>query len=287
MQDDFEIRGHAVAIRGTDRANPAMLVLPGPGLATRRHAGFFAPWEADFTLVHWDQPAAAPLTFEGLAAEGAAVIEAACARLGQRQAGLLATSGGTVVALKLAKARPDLVSAYVGCGQVVNRAAQEVTSWRICLQRARAAGDAATAKLLAEAGPPPWSDIGVEMAKSLYANAPTAAEAAEWAAFAAAGDPAHDARAAAFGAYMAIRDELAAFDAEALGLDYAVPMAFLQGADDAHTTTPEVAAFAGRVRAPQVILELIPEAGHLSFFLREAMRERLARWVKPLLAGAG
>src|SRR5947207_785136 len=151
MQDDFEVGGQAVAIRGTHRGNPALLVLPGPGLATRRHAGFFAPWEDAFTLIHWDQPASAPLTFDSLAGGGEAAAET-----------------------------------------------------------------------LADAGPPPWSDLRMELAKSLYANAPTPAEAPEWGAFIAAGDPAHDGRAAAFGAYMAIRDELAAFDAETLGLDYQV-----------------------------------------------------------------
>jgi pimeloyl-ACP methyl ester carboxylesterase len=284
MQDDFDVGGQAVAIRGTDRANPALLVLPGPGLATRRHARFFAPWEDAFTLIHWDQPIAPPLTFDRLATDGAAVIEAACARLGQAKVGLLATSGGTVIGLELAKARPDLVGAYVGCGQVVNRAAQEITSWRLCRDRARAAGDETTAKLLEDAGPPPWADIRVEIAKSLYANAPIAQEAPEWAAFASAGDPASDGRAAALGAYMAIRDELAAFDADRLGLEYDIPMGFLQGAEDAHTTTPEVVAFASRVRAPNVALELIPEAGHLSFFLREPIRERLVRLVRPWLA---
>ncbi len=282
MQETFESRGRRVTLRGTDAANPALLVLPGAGLDLTGRADFFAPWEAEFTLVHWDQPATAPLSYGGLAEEAAAVLEAVQARTGHK-AGIVATSGGTVPALMAAKARPDLVGAFVGCGTVANRAEQEVASWKLCLARAKAAGDLVTATTLEAAGPPPWTNVMIEVAKSMYANAPTAQEAPEWAAFTAAGAPDPNAPAAAFAAYMALRDELAAYDARALGQDFEVPLVFLQGAEDAHTTTPEVEAYAAWVRAPQVAIELIPDAGHLSFFLREPMRERLVRLVKPLL----
>src|SRR6187402_3281029 len=47
-----------VTIRGSDAANPAVLILHGPGFAMSPMAPLFAPWEADFTIVQWDQPGA-------------------------------------------------------------------------------------------------------------------------------------------------------------------------------------------------------------------------------------
>ena len=45
-----------VTLRGRDLANPALMILPGPGGAFTSWAAFFAPWETAFTLVQWDQP---------------------------------------------------------------------------------------------------------------------------------------------------------------------------------------------------------------------------------------
>jgi pimeloyl-ACP methyl ester carboxylesterase len=47
-----------VTIRGADRANPALLVIPGAGAGFSAMAPLFAPWEARFTVVQWDQPGA-------------------------------------------------------------------------------------------------------------------------------------------------------------------------------------------------------------------------------------
>ena len=287
-----------VTVRGQDRANPALLILPGAGAGFSRLAPFFAPWEADFTVAQWDQPGAGftaaanpddpqPLTYGRLVRDGLAIVETLKARFGIDGVALAATSGGTVVALQMAKARPELLTAYVGAGQVVNRAQQEALSYVMVLGRARAAGDAAAVAELEGIGPPPYADVSGDLVKSRYANAPTAAEAAEWAQIMALPQPAGDARyvprglaagdpqATAFGAYMAVRDELAAFDAYALGPHYELPMIFIQGEDDAHTVTPLVAEFARWVRTPQVSHSRIAGAGHLAFFLRRPMLERL------------
>ena len=75
-------REHWITLRGADAANPALLILSGPGAAFSRMAPFFAPWEDDFTLVQWDQPGGGAtfarngemaLTLEGLAADAARV----------------------------------------------------------------------------------------------------------------------------------------------------------------------------------------------------------------------
>ena len=284
-------RRHWVAVRGRDAGNPALMVLGGAGAGFAAIAPFFAPWERDFTLVHWDQPGGgytvgSPVSYAQLALDGVAVAEALKVRFGLDRLALLATSGGTITALKAAKARPDLFNAYVGTGQMVCRAVQEHLSYQMVLDRARAASDAAAAVQLERIGPPPYADPMGDLVKSTYANAPTPAEAASWAELAGMGPPkagarhappgaaVADPRAAGFAAYIATRDELAAFDARDLGTRFGLPMHVIQGEDDAHTVTSEVIPWAREVGAS---LQLIPGAGHLSAFLREPMLAALRK----------
>jgi pimeloyl-ACP methyl ester carboxylesterase len=164
------------------------------------------------------------------------------------------------------------------------------------LERALAAGDAAAIAEIEGMGPPPWADVVCDVIKGKFANAMTPAEqkALDPATLAALRSPpararyvawalpASDPYAASLAAYTALRPELAAFNAEALGLDFAVPMVFLQGAQDAHTPAAEVEAYAAKVRAPSVRYAAIAEGGHMSVFLAERMAELLEAHVRPL-----
>jgi pimeloyl-ACP methyl ester carboxylesterase len=295
-----------VSVRGRDPANPALLILPGAGAALSSVAPFFAAWENDFTLVHWDQPGAGytaasnpndkqALSYARLARDGVAVAAAVKNRCGLRRLALLATSGGTVTALKMAKARPELFCAYIGNGQIVCRETQENLSYRTVLDRALRAGDKTAIDELHKLGLPPYDDPMGDLIKSGYANAPTPAEGEAWAELVAMGPPPPGARyappnppvldtaATAYNAYRATRDELTAFDARALGLSFGLPMYFIQGEADAHTVTSEVALYAAELQAPQVQLSLITGEGHLSFFLREQMLARLLPLREQLL----
>lgn len=282
---DIAGRPQWVAVRGRDRANPALMFVGGAGAGFAGIAPFFAPWEGDFTLIHWDQPGGgftggSPVSYAALSAMCAEVAGAVSGRFGLGRLALLATSGGTVTGLRALAARPELFSAYIGTGQVVHRGRQEQLSYEMLLDRARVASDAEAVEKLTEIGPPPYANPTGDLVKSAYANAPTPAEAAEWAAVVALGPPqpgarhaspdapVGDPRAAGFAAYVATKDELAAFDARALGTSFGVPLHVIQGEDDAHTVTSEVIPWAFEVGAS---LQLIPGAGHLSVFLREPM----------------
>jgi pimeloyl-ACP methyl ester carboxylesterase len=214
---------------------------------------------------------------------------------------VLGVSGGSIVALKLAKARPDLVAAFVGTGQIVHWARQAALSYRLTLDAAQARGDADIVAALEAAGPPPYADLATEMAASLYLNAQTEAERAAFetldpataAALAAAPAGAHyvpeglqlpDGRMRGALAYAALRGEIGAFDAWALGPRFAVPMVFLQGDADLYTPIAEVEAYAAALQAPSVRLELIAGGGHSAVFMRGAFLDALLRWVGPLVA---
>ncbi len=297
-----------ITLRGADRANPPLLMIVGLGAGLTRLAPFFAPWEQDFTLVQWDQPGGGatfakngdePLSLERLAADAAAVAEIACARLQAPKLIELGVSGGSIVALKLAQARPDLVAAFVGTGQIVNWARQAALGYRLALDAARARGDGAAITALEAAGPPPYADLNAETAASLYLNAQTDAERAAFATldpdtaaalaappvgsrYAPAGLDLPDGRTRGAAAYADLRGEIAAFDAWALGLAFAVPMLFLQGDQDHYTPTAEVADYAAALQAPSVRLEMIEGGGHSAVFMRDAFLNALRRYARPL-----
>jgi hypothetical protein len=167
---------------------------------------------------------------------------------------------------------------------VVNRARQEQLSYEMVLGRAAAAGDAEAVGKLEEIGPPPYATPAGDLVKSGFANAPTPAEAAEWAQLTGLGPPKPGARhappevtppdpmQAGFASYLASREELGAFDARSLGTAFDLPMHVIQGEDDAHTVTSEVIPWAAEVGAS---LALLPGAGHLSVFLRAPMLREL------------
>ena len=288
-----------VTLRGADIRNPALLVLGGPGAAFSRLAPFFELWERDFTLVQWDQPGAGatwalngeagtgPLSLDRIAEDGLAVVEFALERLGASKLTLLGVSGGSMIGLMMARRRPDLLFACVGSGQIVDWARQDVLSYAMVLERARATGDLAAITELEAIGPPPYGDTATDAVKSRYAGALTQAEQAEWASLgpevmAAISDP--DARTLATRTYDRLRGEIVAFDSRRLGMRFEVPMVFLQGDQDVFTVTSEVQAYAAEISAPSVAFDLIRGAGHSAVFMREPFLDLLRRRVLPLAA---
>lgn len=300
-----------LTFRGDDRANPALLIVAGPGFGYAALAPFFAPFEREYTLVQWDQPGAGftfghngnvgALTIERLVRDGLRVAELACARLGVPRLALLCVSGGTVVGLQMAQRRPELFSAYVGTGQFVDWRRQDAQSYTLLLERARKLGDAAMLAELEALGAPPYADADSDARKSKYAGAPTQREGAAFAelfplaAAAMAGRPPGasylapsvpwpEPRARSFAAYIELRDELVTFDARKLAPRFEVPMVFVQGADDLYSVTAEVQRYAAEIEAPHVEVVTIDGAGHSVMFVRDAFLAVLERYGQPVNA---
>ena len=296
-----------VTILGSDRRNPVLLILHGTGFALSAMAPFFAPWEKDFTIVQWDQPGAGAtyakngaagmdaVTTEGITRDGIAVAEFVRRYLGVDKVVLVALSGGTLIGLKMVKARPELFAAYVGSGQVVHWERQEALCYQKILQRARGAGDETAIEELERIGAPPYKEIASVAVKSKYANAMTPAERAELpalmaamnapsagAAYIAKGLPSFDARAVSMATFEKLMGEFAEFDARRLGPKFDVPMFFFQGAQDLHLPTSEVEAYAAEIEAPAKMVALLHEGGHSAFFLRIEFLGLLNRHVRLL-----
>jgi pimeloyl-ACP methyl ester carboxylesterase len=301
-----------LTLRGADRTNPVLLIIGGPGFGYAAIAPFFAAWERDFTVVHWDQPGAGftyarsaveATTIARLVDDGVAVAELASVRLGVRKVALVCFSAGTIVGLEMSRRRPELFSAYVGSGQVVDWPRQDALSYELLCRRAHALGDMTMLQELAAIGPPPYADTATDAVKSKYAGAPTPREAAafpdlaalmaaalqglpEGATYFAPNLQWPDPRARAYAAYAALRTEIVSFDARRLGLAFAMPMFFLQGAEDLFTVSSEVQAYAAELAAPQVEYVPIPGAGHAALLLRHEFLALLNRHIRPTLLAA-
>nr|QQZ51357.1 alpha/beta hydrolase [Phenylobacterium glaciei] len=80
------------------------------------------------------------------------MVEAVRSRLGVTKVAVLGISGGSVVGLSMAAARPDLISVYAGTGQFVDWAAQDALSYQMVLAAARSARDGAAVAELEGSG---------------------------------------------------------------------------------------------------------------------------------------
>jgi pimeloyl-ACP methyl ester carboxylesterase len=303
-----------ITIRGHRAENPILMILPGPGAGICRMAPFFAPWERDFTIVQWDQPGAGAthakpgstsrigLSYERLVTDAIAVIELVCKKLGVSKLILLGFSGGTMVGLKLVKRRPDLISAYVGTGQVVSWARQDALSYQLILEQAKAANNRAAVAELEAIGAPPYRNTATDAIKSKHAGSLTMAEQLALASvdpevFAAIKSAPRQARyvpkdvvlediaAVALVTYDLLRDEIIAFDARQLGFEFSAPMFFLQGDLDLFTVTSEVQEYANEIMAPHKEFILVPGGGHSCHLMRDSFLAFLNQHVRPIASG--
>ena len=147
-----------VLVRGVDRTKPILLFLhggPGMPMTYLAHA-FQRPLEQDFLVVQWDRrgagksysPEIHPTTLRTSQelADAQQLIAWLQARYGRRPVIVVGHSYGSYLGVALARARPDLVRAYVGVGQVACSDAEEHAIQDQWLSRqATAAADLATA----------------------------------------------------------------------------------------------------------------------------------------------
>jgi pimeloyl-ACP methyl ester carboxylesterase len=115
-----------VTIRGEEASNPILLfVHGGPGDVQSPLVSTYAPYEKDFVLVQWDQRGAGrtfqklgeatpDLTLERLVADGIELAEQLRRRFPKNRLVLMGHSWGSVVAVGMARQRPELFAAYVG-----------------------------------------------------------------------------------------------------------------------------------------------------------------------------
>jgi pimeloyl-ACP methyl ester carboxylesterase len=141
-----------ISIRARDRDAPILLVLHGgPGFTLSPVSDYYMrDWEEFFMVVQWDQRGAgksyrpeevaslAPtLTVERLVQDTEEMIELLRKRYQRDRVVVLAHSFGTILGVKLAQRRPDLLYAYVGMGQFVDAMRSEALGYEATLKDAR------------------------------------------------------------------------------------------------------------------------------------------------------
>lgn len=193
VQETFEVTlggaRQVVNVRGADRDNPILLFVHGGPASVEMPIAwsFQRPWEDYFTVVQWDQRGAgrsfllndqkalAPtLKLERYRDDAIELIELLKARYGKRKIVLLGHSWGSIVGLSVAIARPDLLHAYVGVGQVIDFRANERVSYEMVLEQARRDNNAPAVKELEGIrpypGPGPFDlqKLGIERKWSIH-----------------------------------------------------------------------------------------------------------------------
>jgi pimeloyl-ACP methyl ester carboxylesterase len=161
-----ELNGYPqwLLIRGQDVSRPLLLFLHGgPGESNMWLAhSTMNELEKYFVCVNWDQrgagksfrpgPPAESMTIDQFVQDTTALIELLRSRFGQQKVLLLGHSWGSVLAMKVAAARPDLLYAVVGMGQVVDGKRGEDLSYQYVLERAHAERNRNAIRTLSQLG---------------------------------------------------------------------------------------------------------------------------------------
>ncbi len=280
-----------VTVKGDDCAKPVILMVHGgPGNPTTPYANApYRAWEKDFTLVQWDQRGAGQtygrnpvdpetpetvLTIERLAADGTELATYMVRHLKQKKLILFGSSWGSVLAVHMAKSRPELFAAYVGTGQMVSHKENDVSSYRKLIELARTAGDAKILQTIEALGEPPWTDpraLGIvrRAARTYEAKASKPAPQSWWTPspkYASKKMQADYDKGEEFSwlQFVGLKGNgmLATLDLPRLGFDFQMPVFMVQGEEDLVTVPSVAKAYFDEIRAPKKAYFLLPHTGH-------------------------
>ncbi len=292
-----------VTIRGDDRRNPAILVLHGgPGDAYSQLAYLLRPWERDFTVVQWDQRGAGrtygrygqatpDMTLNRMIEDGAEVADYARRRLGQKKIILLGHSWGSALGVQLLKRHPELFSAYVGTGQIVDTAELDADRYDYAMSRLLADHRSGAVAELRRLGPPPYRTDAQDEAVRKWLNRYLAEPDKAYLYTSVVlmmrnpNDSFADFQNLMKGhlsfSLPRMRRTYEAIDLRALGEDMPVPFFLIDGRDDRLTPPHLAEAYFRKIRAPQKAMILIG-GGHFAFLSNaSAFLDILVKRVRP------
>jgi len=292
-----------ITIRGEDRGNPVLLFLHGgPGDVTNPWTfGLFAPWEKHFTVVQWDQrgsgrtfqrtgPSVAPtITLDRMAQDGVEVAEYLCKRLGKSKIIVVGHSLGSIIGLRMVAARPDLFYAYVGTGQIGDSTRNYSVAYDALLNEAKVTGNQTALDELRAVGPPPYKSGPGYRVQWKWANRFEGADLflneTLGLALVGPGDSIQGFVDMEKGSVMSAErlvPQTSSLQQKDLGLKFAIPVFFVQGAKDFTSPTELAREYLAALTAPKK--EFVPIAGgHFAVFMNSGeFLDVLVKRVRPL-----
>lgn len=259
-----------IQVGGQAPDNPVLLYLHGgPGGTSIPAAAAWKPWESHFTVVHWDQRGASRtfrkngeagcgrLTIERMVQDGIEVAEFLIERLGHPRILLVGHSWGSALGIHMLKRRPELFSAYVGTGQLVNSRATEEYNYHRELKRAEQLENDEAVGALRAIGPPPYSHVSALLTLHEWTDRLTQGD----------GDPSQPRPTPRTPGFTSedmasmlegfafsrkeLMDELHFVDLPSLGLHFEIPIFFFQGTHDQQTPLELAKRYFDAIAAPQ------------------------------------
>ena len=287
-----------VTISGDDSSKPMLLFIHGgPGSTMSQYENSeYQLWKKDFILVHWDQRGAGrtygknvpenatedywienPLNVEQITNDGIELSEYLIKHFQKKKIILLGTSWGSIIGAKMALSRPDLFSAYIGHSQIVNPAKGFIHAYNEVFEMAQKAKDQESLDKLKSLGAPPYDDAKKEgqlmriIKKYEKENSNPAPE--NWWKLATAYDNEKDAENRYDGddysflyfagfKKMGIKSMVTDIDFMKDGLDYKIPVYFIQGEADILTSRELTKTYFDSIKAPKKKYILLPDAAH-------------------------
>ena len=296
-----------VTIRGQNRSNPVLLFLHGgPGDVTNPWTFVvFAPWEEHFTVVQWDQrgagrtlrksgPGVAPtMTLERMTQDGIELTEYLRKHLGKEKVIVVAHSFGSIIGLRMVRARPELFSAYVGTGEVADSTKNYSVAYDALLKKAQAIGNQQALEDLRRVGPPPYTSGEGYQVQRRWANRFEGADeflpGTLGLTLVAPGNAVQDASDSIDGQILSgerLVPQSVTLTQKDLGVEFAVPIFFLQGAEDFTTPTALAQQYLAAIQAPRKEFVSLEGCGHFAVFMcSDRFLKELVVRVGPLAGG--
>jgi len=298
-----------ITIKGKHCGNPVILVLHGgPGNTMSPYASaIYGAWEKDYTLVQWDQRGAGKtygknkpteatsLTVAQMAEDGVALATYLTQHLGKKKIILTGSSWGSILGVQMSLSKPELFYAYVGTSQIIRYKENQTASYNKVIALAQAAGVQETVAKVRALGPPPWSNprnFGIlrKVIRKYEAQRTDPAPATWWAPEPAYATPAAQAdyeggEDYSFLKFVGYKGDgmLSKVDFASTATRFALPVFFVQGAEDLLTMPEITRQYVDSITAPQKEYILVPRVGHdpnLPFI--EAQLKLLNERVRPL-----
>lgn len=287
-----------VTIKGDNTDNPAILFLHGgPGSVMSPYSdNIYGAWEEEYVLINWDQRGAgrtfgrnAPeevdenywmehrLTLDRMVQDGIELAEYLTTYLNKKKLILIGTSWGSLLGAKMALARPDLFAAYLGHAQFVDFTKNFTYAYEKVLELAREAGDSTALQELGILGKPMYTDarsVGqlLRIVKRYEQQDVTPAPADWWKVapeYANETDTkdryqGDDYSFLYFAGHekMGIRPMALEVHLDREGLDFKIPVYFIQGEKDILTASELNKPYFDAIAAPDKGYYLLPDAGH-------------------------